>query len=72
MKLNVGSTERIIRVVAGVAILAVGAYYQSWWGLIGLVPIATGGVGFCPAYLPFGISTCKTDCNTKQNPPEQA
>lgn len=60
MKINVGNTERIIRVVAGLAIIGVGVYYQSWWGVIGLVPIATGAIGFCPAYLPFGISTCKT------------
>ncbi len=68
MKPNVGSVERIIRVVAGVAILAVGAYFQSWWGLIGIVPIATGAIGFCPAYLPLGISTCKT----KSAPTDQA
>jgi hypothetical protein len=61
MKPNVGNTERIIRVVAGLAIIGVGVYYQSWWGAIGLVPIATGAIGFCPAYLPFGISTCKTN-----------
>ena len=29
-----------------------------WWGLVGLVPLATGLIGWCPAYLPFGIRTC--------------
>jgi hypothetical protein len=48
-----------LRVVAGVAILAVGAYYGSWLGLIGLMPIFTGSTGWCPAYIPFGISTVK-------------
>ena len=57
MKMNVGSTERIIRVVVGVAIVGVGVAYQSWWGAIGLVPIATGFVGWCPPYALLGIST---------------
>jgi hypothetical protein len=33
---------------------------SRWWGLVGLVPLATGTLGWCPAYLPFGIKTCKT------------
>lgn len=59
MKTNVGTADRTVRIVAGVAILAIGAYYQSWWGLVGLVPLFTGTTRWCPAYLPFGISTCK-------------
>ena len=59
MKCNVGKTERVIRVVAGLAIIGLGVYFQSWWGAVGVVPILTGSTGFCPAYLPFGISTCK-------------
>lgn len=59
MKTNVGSPDRIIRIIAGLAILAAGYYYQSWWGLIGIVPLGTAAIGWCPAYLPFGISTCK-------------
>ncbi len=58
MKANVGSIDRIIRVIAGLAILGAGYYFKSWWGLVGLVPIFTGLFRFCPAYLPFGISTC--------------
>ncbi|MAT57309.1 MAG: DUF2892 domain-containing protein [Melioribacteraceae bacterium] len=61
MKTNVGSTDRILRIVLGVVIIAVGFYYQSWWGVIGIVPLATAFMRWCPAYLPFGISTCKTD-----------
>jgi hypothetical protein len=60
MKSNVGGLDRMIRIVAGLAILAAGVYFQSWWGLIGLVPLATGTLRVCPAYLPFGISTCGT------------
>lgn len=59
MKKNVGKTDKIVRIVIGVVILAVGYYFRSWWGLIGIVPILTAAIGWCPAYLPFGISTCK-------------
>ncbi len=57
---NVGRTDRFIRLFLGFAILAAGVYYQSWLGLIGLIPLLTGIVRVCPAYLPFGLSTCKT------------
>ncbi|MBI4622357.1 MAG: DUF2892 domain-containing protein [Verrucomicrobia bacterium] len=60
MKINVGSTDRIIRIVVGVAILGAGFFFKTWWSLIGLVPIVTGIIRFCPAYLPFGLSTCAT------------
>jgi hypothetical protein len=58
MKTNVGSLDRIARVVAGLAALGAGYYFQSWWGLVGLVPILTAAIGFCPAYPLFGINTC--------------
>lgn len=60
METNVGTIDRGLRLAAGVAIIAAGAYYQSWWGLVGLVPLFTGTTRWCPAYLPFGISTCRT------------
>ena len=56
---NVGGADRAVRIIAGLAIVAAGVYYQSWWGLVGLVPVFTGSTGWCPAYLPFGISTCR-------------
>jgi hypothetical protein len=59
MKCNVGKTDRIIRVILGGGIIASGVYFQSWWGAIGVVPILTAALGWCPAYLPFGISSCK-------------
>ena len=58
MKTNVGSLDRIIRILAGLAILGAGCYFKSWWGLIGFGPLLTGIVRFCPASLPFGLSTC--------------
>ncbi len=57
MKLNVGSPDRILRIVAGIGILAAGAYFRSWWGLLGVLPLGTGILGRYPAYLPFGLST---------------
>ncbi|MCX7876840.1 MAG: DUF2892 domain-containing protein [Melioribacteraceae bacterium] len=60
MKKNVGSADRIIRFIIGLAIIVWGIIAQSWWGLIGIVPILTASINWCPLYLPFGISTCKT------------
>jgi type IV secretory pathway TrbD component len=59
MKKNVGGADRIIRIVLGVVILAVGLITQSWWGLIGLVPLLTAGMNFCPLYTIIGINTVK-------------
>ena len=50
---NVGTTDRVVRI-------AIGVYFNSWWGVIGIVLLATGVFSICPAYLPFGFSTCKT------------
>ena len=60
MQVNVGSADRAARLVAGVVIIAAGFYFKSWWGLVGVVPLMTGTLRWCPAYLPFGISTCST------------
>jgi len=58
MQANVGSTDRIIRIVLGLAIIALGVIYASWWGALGLILVATGVVRRCPAYMPLGLSTC--------------
>ncbi len=58
MKTNVGTIDRVIRIVVGVVILGAGYYYKSWWGLVGLLPLLTAVFRFCPGYLPFGWSTC--------------
>lgn len=60
MNTNMGQTDRILRAVVGAALLIWGLSAGSWLGLIGLVPLATAALGWCPAYVPFGISTCKT------------
>ncbi len=60
MKKNVGSVDQVIRFIIGAVIIAVGYYYNSWWGLLGLLVLATATFSFCPAYVPFGINTCET------------
>lgn len=65
MKVNVGGSDRIFRIVFGIVVLILGYLYQSWWGLIGIVPLMTGLANRCPLYMPFGISTCKTKTEEK-------
>jgi hypothetical protein len=60
MKPNVGGIDRIVRLFVGLGILGAGLYFKSWLGLIGIVPVLTAVFRFCPAYLPFGLSSCKT------------
>lgn len=55
---NVGSADRVIRVVLGLALLSlVFVGPKTWWGLIGIVPLATAWMSFCPLYSVFGWST---------------
>lgn len=60
MTANVGGIDRIIRIVAGLVIIVLGVVYQSWWGVIGMVPLGTALIGWCPPYALLGISTCCT------------
>lgn len=60
MQRNVGSADRIGRIIAGLGIIAAGMYFGSWWGVVGAVPLLTGLIGWCPPYAVFGISTCRT------------
>jgi hypothetical protein len=59
MKTNVGSSDRVIRFVLGAIIIALGFYFNSWWGAVGVIPIITGLINFCPAYNLMGLSTKK-------------
>lgn len=61
MKCNVGKIDRILRIIIGLAVIGFGFYSQSWLGAIGIVPLFTGLVRWCPAYVPLGISTNKSD-----------
>ncbi|HEU0233644.1 MAG TPA: DUF2892 domain-containing protein [Gallionella sp.] len=59
MKINVGSIDRILRIVAGLVLIALAATgIIGMWGWIGVVPLLTGIFRFCPAYALFGMSTC--------------
>jgi len=61
MNKNVGGFDRILRVVVGLVLIALATTGTvGAWGYIGIVPILTGAIGWCPAYLPFGFSSCKT------------
>ena len=58
MQTNVGSIERVIRIIVGLALLS--AFFLAkgtmhWFGLIGIIPLVTGMLGLCPAYLALGI-----------------
>lgn len=59
MKKNVGSLDQIIRVIIAIVIFVIGYVNHSWWGLLGLLPLITALVGFCPLYAILGIKTCK-------------
>jgi hypothetical protein len=59
MKKNVGKVDKIIRIIVGIVILLIGIVAGSWWGIIGILPIITAIIGWCPPYQLLGISTCK-------------
>ena len=60
MKHPAGSLDRILRIVAGLVLIGLAATGTvGLWGWIGVVPLATGLFGFCPAYALLGINTCQ-------------
>ena len=60
MKKNVGGIDRILRIIAGAALIAwVLLASGPTWAWIGIVPLLTGLFNFCPAYRLLGINTCK-------------
>ena len=72
MTCNVGGVERAIRIVLGVMLLGIGALagLSTGWTatayVVGAVALLTGAVGFCPAWLLFGINTCPTGTSGKR------
>ncbi|MGE4132250.1 MAG: DUF2892 domain-containing protein [Bdellovibrionales bacterium] len=59
MKMNEGGLDRVLRVVVGVGVLSMAFVGpQTSWGFVGIVPIATGLLGWCPIYTLLGINTC--------------
>jgi len=59
MKKNTGGVDRLIRVVLGAALIIVGVVLKSWWGALGLIPLVTGIMGFCPLYALLRTSTSR-------------
>lgn len=60
MKSNVGGIDRILRIAIGLILVGLAATGTlGVWAWIGVVPLATGALGWCPPYAMFGISTCK-------------
>lgn len=57
LKKNVGYIDSIVRVFLGAVIVAIGLYFESYWGFIGLIPVISGAVSFCPIYRIFNAST---------------
>lgn len=67
MKKNIGSTDRAIRIVVGLALISlVFVGPKSLWGLVGLIPLATGLTGWCLPYQLLGINTCRACCSSGQ------
>jgi hypothetical protein len=59
MKLNVGGADRVIRIVLGLALIGLTLTGNiGVWGWIGIVPLATGAIGWCPPYALLGFNTC--------------
>jgi len=58
MTKNVGTIDKVLRIVVGLAIIAYGVFSQSLVGIIGIVPLGTALIGWCPLYPILGISTC--------------
>jgi len=66
MMKNVGSADKIVRIVVGIALIAFALFGPAdigwkWVGWIGVVPIATALMGWCPLYSIVGMKTCPTD-----------
>ena len=61
MKRNVGGIDRLLRIVGGLTLVVLAATGTlGTWAWLGLLPLATGAIGWCPPYGLLGINTCKT------------
>lgn len=67
MEQNVGAVDRVVRIILGLFILALFFVLDEgtrWWALLGIIPLATGLVAWCPAYRLLGINTCREHAST--------
>lgn len=58
MTVNMGGTDRLVRAIVGAGLVWWALSGGPWWAWIGVVPLLTAATGYCPAYSPFGFSTC--------------
>jgi hypothetical protein len=58
MQMNVGVIDRVARIVVGIALIVWAVIGGPLWAWIGVVPLATGALGWCPAYTLLGLRTC--------------
>ena len=59
MKTNEAGWDRMVRVIAGLVLIGLAATQTvGWWGWLGIIPLATGAIGWCPLYTVLGLSTC--------------
>jgi hypothetical protein len=65
MKKNVGSIDRVLRIIVGIGLIAWALAVGPIWAWIGIVPLLTGIISFCPAYCLFKGSTCSHGCHPK-------
>ncbi|MCK9448209.1 MAG: DUF2892 domain-containing protein [Bacteroidales bacterium] len=66
MKKNIGNIDRTIRILLGLVIGVLGVVYHTWWGLLGLIPLVTTFISFCPIYSLFKISTVEKKQTSKE------
>lgn len=62
MTRNIGNVDRTIRIIVGLGLLSLIFFLEGnarWWGLVGILPIATASLGYCPPYRWLGINTCE-------------
>ena len=62
--MNIGSIDRILRILVGVVAVTfamLSSHPLAIWGALGIIPLFTAVVGWCPLYAPFGIKTCKAE-----------
>ena len=57
MKKNLGSTDKLIRILLGLVIIFLGVKYQTWWGALGLILPITALINWCPIYAFFGLNS---------------
>jgi hypothetical protein len=58
MKANIGGIDRVLRILVGLALIAWALMGGPVWAWIGIVPLATGSISFCPIYPILGLNTC--------------